>query len=192
MTTFKDISISISHNRRSLSGTILYILGPGTVFYGLYTRQPDNPFLKALSNCRLWCRPEWFSVDDYSKATILHLKIEIAWHNGNYRRYKMDPWDLVVFPAEGGLPLPDSARLVDIANGVYGKHGEGAQLCVVNKQRRRRGLKAWWTRKGREDRVVPEEVVEVLRGRGGQVGRDFEMVQDDSEEYGSSTAKTDF
>ena len=103
----------------------------------------------------------------------------------------MDPWDLVVFPVESGLPLPDTTRLVDIANGVYGKHGEGMHLCVVNKERRRRGLKAWWSQEGREDRVVLREVVEVLRERD-HVGGDYDqMVQKDSEEYGSSTAETD-
>lgn len=74
----------------------------------------------------------------------------------------MDPWDLVVFPAGERVPFRDEVRLVDIANGVYGKHGMNNALTIVNKERRR-GWKAWWSGKREEDRLVPQEVEEIFR-----------------------------
>ena len=148
--------------RNFSSNKTRYVLAPGTIFYFLYSRKPHNPFLKPLVDRRHSIHPQHFC-EDYSKITILHLKIHIAWHATKLRRYDMDPWDLIVFPAGDCVPFRDEVRLVDIANGVYEKHGDDAALTIVNKERRR-GFKAWWSKKGREDRVVPKEVEEVFRG----------------------------
>ena len=74
----------------------------------------------------------------------------------------MDPWDLIVFSAGERVPFRDETRLVDIANGVYGKHGKNATLTIVHKERRR-GLKTWWSGKRELDRLVPKEVEEIFR-----------------------------
>ena len=93
----------------------------------------------------------------------------------------MDPWDLVVLGAEGEVPLPDEARLLDIANGVYGRHAYKAPLCIMHKEKKKSRFLGWWSRKGSEDRVVSKEVEVVLRFKGEQNERDLGIVGEESE-----------
>jgi hypothetical protein len=182
MTTYKDISISLSRNDLFHSRQRNFIIhGPGTVYYNFFSRKSRHSFLKPFAPCVLSIHPDWFTPECTLKATVIHLKIHLARHDGEYRKYKMDPWDLVVLGAEGEVPLPDEARLLDIANGVYGRHAYKAPLCIVNKEKKKSRFLGWWSRKGSEDRVVSKEVEMVLRFKGEQNERDLGIVGEESE-----------
>ena len=94
-------------------------------------------------------QPRWINDEDDSKATILALKVYVAWHQDIGREFKLDPSNIVVFSATSSIPLPDSATLTDIWKSVYGPNNPESCLMVVHKETPSRFSPIQWLRFGR-------------------------------------------
>ena len=134
MTTYTDISIYIRRNGEVSPEAFLEVLGPLAVYYSVCRRRWNRPSLEELKNLS-WVSPRWFCDEDHSRATILFLKVYVAWNNGDMHRYNLDPWNLVVFPAKSSIPLNDDVKLTDISSGFYGPNSRECPLVIVHKDK---------------------------------------------------------
>ena len=132
MTSYTDISLCIQRNG-TVAPDAFELRGPHSCYYQVYRRRWDRASFHLLSPEWYWVKPEWLCSEDHSRATLVFLKVFIAWHNGNFHRYKLSPWNIVVFPSNSAIPLPDDAKLVDIANGLYGPNSQESPLVIVHK-----------------------------------------------------------
>src|SRR5271170_6564230 len=161
MTTYTDISLSIQRNAIISPGLFSRKISPHTVYFKLYRRRWNRPFLHVLTPDRCRAKPEWLCDEDYSRATLVFLKVFISWHNGNFHRHKLSPWNLVVFPSNSAVSLPDDAKLVDIANGLYGPNSQESPLVIVHKDPPNKPVFSFgrlFGRRKEEHRVVEEQM----------------------------------
>ena len=100
MTKYTDINLYIQRSWNihcKLTGSIRY--SRHDIYFQLYRRRRNRPFLHQLTPEAEWIKPEWVFEEDISRATVLFLKVFISWHHFKYRKYNFSPWNLVVFPA---------------------------------------------------------------------------------------------
>jgi len=99
MTTYTDISILIERSH------VLYLSLPEEIcistqeeiYFKLYRRRWNQPFLNPLKpEHSLSTSPEYIYKQDLERATILFFKVYIAWDYAQYRRYDLNPWDLII------------------------------------------------------------------------------------------------
>jgi hypothetical protein len=105
--------------------------------------------------------------EDHSKITLLFLKVWIAWHDGEFHRYKLDPWNFVIFSSKSSIPLQDSTLLVDVKKGFYGDYSEESPLIFVHKDMPPRRFSIGRLFGGhdrrREDRLIGSDASEYFR-----------------------------
>src|ERR1700737_2608565 len=103
MNNLTEISLSITRNDQLRRPSGMLTFGYGgvsfpSVCFKVYRQGWNKAWIKGIKPEQWFVvQPRWINDEDDSKATILALKVYVAWHQDIGREFKLDPSNIVVF-----------------------------------------------------------------------------------------------